>query len=290
MTKVLPQAVYIEPTNLCNLKCLMCPHGHGLINEKGMLDYSLFSKIMNDIEAIPNFNPLIGLHMNGEPLLHKKLPDMIAHASGIGLKTLIHTNGMLMNETISTQLVQAGLSEVSFSFEGETPKKYESLRRNSDYKQVKENIQNFLKYIKKTKVVIEVLKFRNKDALAISEAFKNEFPGAYFKSFFASNWHGTINMPELNETLIYAEKSSMCKAAQEVFAISWDGLVHPCCLDYNNELIIGDMKTQSIRDVWYGEQRRQVLNKMEKGLYKDLSICKQCGAPFTIETKERNIE
>jgi len=45
-----PPIVMIEPTNICNLKCPMCPSGNGsLKREKGYMDFPLFQKIIDEI-------------------------------------------------------------------------------------------------------------------------------------------------------------------------------------------------------------------------------------------------
>jgi len=268
----------------------MCPQGHNLIKNKGLLDYSLFQKIIDDIVTIPDFNPIIGLHMNGEPLINKRLSDMVFYASQKNLYTQIHSNGVLLDKQMAKNLVESNLSELTFSFEGENRIRYEQIRINSDYNTVMQNIKYFLSIRKSTKVIIEVLKFRNQDVLEISEDFKKLFPDVEFKSYFASDWHGTVDKPELKEEQIFEKKPAICKTAETVFAISWDGLVHPCCLDFNNDLIIGDMNNQSILEVWEGNLRKQLLKKMALDLYDQFSLCRQCGAPYTLTTKERIID
>lgn len=269
----------------------MCPQGYGLIENKGSMDFSLYKKVIDDIESIEDYHPIVVLHVNGEPLLHKRLVDMVAYASRRKLYVLIHTNGVLLDEEKGRQLVQAGISEISFSFEGEDPEFYKKMRLKSHYEQVKKNIQKFLIIKKNTKVVIEVLKFRdiNKN-LEISEQFKKKFKGAEFSSFYASDWRGTLSLPELSESEIRHEKPSVCGDMRNVLVLSWEGKVQSCCIDYNSQMIIGDINKQTLLEVWHGDKRLELLKIMGEGRHNELKLCSTCSAPFTVNTKERKKE
>jgi radical SAM protein with 4Fe4S-binding SPASM domain len=287
----LPGTVYIEPTNYCNLRCKMCPHGHNMIKQKGYMSFDLYRKIIKDIKSVKGYLPKVALHMNGEPLLHKRIIDMVAYASKKGLYAFFHTNGMLLNREKGRKLKDAGISKISFSFEGEDPKKYEQYRVNANYEKVKNNIQEFLKIKGHTDVIVEVLKFsKNNQNLSISEEFKKHFVGAEFRSFYASNWHGSLDTPELDEKDICLKKPELCGDMKRVFAISWDGKVHSCCIDYNSELITGDVNNQSLIEIWQGKKRIELLELMIKGKHKKIPLCKNCKAPYTVKTKVRNKE
>lgn len=287
----LPKQIYIDITNKCNLKCQMCPQGHGLVENKGNMTFELFEKIIEDITSFENYRPSIALHVTGEPLLHKRLVDMVALASKRNLYTFVHTNGLLLDRVKGQQLVDAGISEVSVSFEGESPSNYEKIRVNSDHAKVKYNIREFLKIRKNVRVVVEVLKFRGIDRnIAISEQFKNEFPGAEFSSFYASDWRGTLSSSELCEKGILDKKPDVCRDMRNVFVIAWDGKVRACCIDYNSQEIIGDMNEQNLKQVWFGTKRMDLLKLMAAGRHREIDLCKNCSAPYTTRTKERNRE
>lgn len=269
----------------------MCPQGHNLMLKKGFMSYDLFTKIIDQVASTDGYQPKIGLHMNGEPLLHKGLADMILYASKHGLYTLIHTNGTLMTPEMARELINSGISEVSFSFEGENPQRYENIRLNAKYDEVRQNIKHFIRIKGQTRVIIEVLKFRGIDpGISISEHFKNEFHGAEFSSFYASNWHGSLDLPELNEKDICLESPSVCGDMKKVLPISWDGKAHSCCIDFNSLMVIGDMNENSIQEVWFGEKRKKILKLMIAGKHKSLELCQTCNAPYTVETKQRKLE
>lgn len=290
--ETLPEALYVEVTNFCNLKCTMCHHGWGLTGEQGFLDPGVFRRIVDDALSIPGYRPRIALHMNGEPLMHPNLPDMIRYASERGFYSFLHTNGTLLNSQRTRALTAAGISEISFSFEGEESGFYESIRVNAKHVHVVANIQEFLRHRGATKVVVEVLKFRNHHPdLSISKDFKALFPGADFKSFYASDWHGSVNVPGASEEAkTSVEKGQVCGDMRSVLSVSWNGKVSTCCIDYAHRQILGDMKVQSIREVWLGEQRAAQLHAMQEGRWKELELCRTCSAPYTYRLKQRQYE
>jgi radical SAM protein with 4Fe4S-binding SPASM domain len=57
--------------------------------------------------------------------------------------------------------------------------------------------------------------------------------------------------------------------------VTWDGKIVPCCFDKNADHIIGDLNTQSFRDIWHGEKA----NKFRQALLDDrgsIEICRNC--------------
>ncbi len=194
-----PEVILMETTNHCNYRCQMCPQGHGLVRNKGYMDFSLFKKVIDEVAAT-SYQPKIGFHIAGEPLLHPEIVEFVAYAAKQGLYTFFHSNGALRTAELGMKLKEAGLSEITFSFEGEDPERYEKIRVNGKWQTVYDNIMTFLKWSPQIKVIIEVLKFRRRDQLEVAPEFKakfDQYPQVHFRSYFASNWHGTFDTPEL---------------------------------------------------------------------------------------------
>ena len=63
--------IYIEITNICNLKCKFCPDTSRV---KRYMTIENFEKI---IEKICKYTNLVCLHVKGEPLLHNNLEEIL---------------------------------------------------------------------------------------------------------------------------------------------------------------------------------------------------------------------
>ena len=86
--------IYIEITNICNLKCQFCPETN---RKKETMSVKDFEKIISKIHTYTN---LICLHVKGEPLLHKELEQILNTLEKYEIKANKVTNGLLIKEKI----------------------------------------------------------------------------------------------------------------------------------------------------------------------------------------------
>ena len=93
--------IHIEPTNHCNLGCIMCPQPREMQRVKGMMNFDLYKSIIDELKDTPA--EFVYLHQFGESLLHK-ITDMVDYASENGLQVGMSTNGTLLNEKISERI------------------------------------------------------------------------------------------------------------------------------------------------------------------------------------------
>ena len=59
-------------------------------------------------------------------------------------------------------------------------------------------------------------------------------------------------------------------------SIRWDGMVVPCCIDLSGEMPVGDVKKESLLDIWNGERLMDIREKIAKGKYRGLPLCSGC--------------
>lgn len=84
----------IELTNHCNLNCRYCYLE--AVNEKGtFLDHSFVLKVINDLDQAGIRE--IGW-IGGEPLLYKKLKELMEYSSSKDIQNVLYTNGALISE------------------------------------------------------------------------------------------------------------------------------------------------------------------------------------------------
>jgi len=137
-----PDRMYLESTNACNLRCIMCPTGCGLAKrKKGFLDWDLFRQIVD--EMAPHVS-MTTLHIWGEPLLHPRIVEMIAYCRDRGLHAEISTNAVLLTPEISQAILDAGLGAIYLCLDGVTAETYEKVRREASFEQTREHILKFL--------------------------------------------------------------------------------------------------------------------------------------------------
>ena len=95
-----PEELFVELTNACNLRCVMCPRTSSS-RKVGFMEPALFRKIVD--EAAHFSFCLLLPHGMGEALLHPRWQDLVGYASDRGLSPIwILTNGTLLDEAKAT--------------------------------------------------------------------------------------------------------------------------------------------------------------------------------------------
>lgn len=126
----IPEYLQIDPTNYCNLKCLMCPQSVGM-RQKGFMDIDLAKKIIDDGAKLGIITLIIGIH--GEPLLHKKICSIIKYAKKRRFYVTLSTNFTLATPKLSKELIESGLDEIILSLDSVKPELYEFYRRGANF-------------------------------------------------------------------------------------------------------------------------------------------------------------
>ncbi|MCL4299833.1 MAG: SPASM domain-containing protein [Anaerolineae bacterium] len=133
--------LYLEPSGRCNLDCVTCMRNVWLAPDEIMAE-TTFNQIM---AGLPEFSPppLVFFGGIGEPLMHPQLPDMIAQVKALGSRVELITNGTLLTERLSRQLVGAGLDLLWVSLDGATPESYADVRLGASLPKVLANLKRF---------------------------------------------------------------------------------------------------------------------------------------------------
>jgi MoaA/NifB/PqqE/SkfB family radical SAM enzyme len=79
----------------------------------------------------------------GEPLAHPYIVDMVAQASALGCPIELITNGILLTEPTSRELIAAGLDRLWVSLDGARPESYADVRLGAVLPQVLANVSKF---------------------------------------------------------------------------------------------------------------------------------------------------
>ena len=132
----LPAVVQIEPTNVCNLQCPICPTGSNECGRpRGFMSLETFQRILDEIGDSLILAVLYGW---GEPFLNKNLPRMIGECTARNIRTMTSTNGhCLQTLDEALQVVDAGLSLLVIALDGSTQEIYGTYRKGGNVEKVK---------------------------------------------------------------------------------------------------------------------------------------------------------
>ena len=155
---VFPKELQIEPTNQCNLKCVMCPHSVVSPPPRDNMSLEVFDRVLREFDSLTS----VFIQGLGEPLLHKNLCEMIEHAKQRGLETAFITNMTIVNDSMAERLVRAGHDYIFVSIDSMDPAVVASIRRGAPFDvlgRVLDNIERIREVRERlgtTKPVIEV--------------------------------------------------------------------------------------------------------------------------------------
>jgi MoaA/NifB/PqqE/SkfB family radical SAM enzyme len=136
------EAFQVEVTSRCNLKCVMCPvtvfAEHWRARD---MSWETFERVAEAFARVR----WVHLQGWGEPLLHRRIFDMIARAKSAGCKVGFTTNGTRLTAQKGARLLDLGLDLMAVSIAGATPATHAAIRVGSDLAKLAENLRRFLR-------------------------------------------------------------------------------------------------------------------------------------------------
>jgi hypothetical protein len=266
-----PDIVQIESTNLCNAKCVFCPRDE-MHRRQGVMDFDLYRKVVDEAASLGITH--VRVHNYGEPFLDKGLVEKVRYAKSKGIAEVgMISNGSLITEDIARGMIDAGLDAINISVDAAGKEVFESTRVHLDYDTVIENIRTLARLRNESgrthpKLILSFVRQNNS---ADEQAFIAEWSKVADKIHITDlhNWAGTLN-----------ERSNVqfpCYRLWLTFTVLWDGRVSMCCADFDGRHIFGDLRNQTIAEVWnspmYRAARREHLESGGPG------ICRTCDLP-----------
>jgi len=102
-------------TRACNLRCAHCYSGSGSAPARRELSTDEGLALLDDLAR---FRVPVVLFSGGEPLTRPDLVRLITHAARLGLRTVLSTNGTLLDAATARALKKAGVAYVGISLDG----------------------------------------------------------------------------------------------------------------------------------------------------------------------------
>ncbi len=279
----LPSRVWIEPTPSCNFKCGHCPNGMDTKFPKGLMDFDLFKRIVDELEGhVYDVN----LFHRGESLIHPDLEMMVEYCTQKGMFTRLHTNAGLMTEERAVNLIDAGLSYVSFSVDGYNKDIYDKVRLGGNFDETVLNIQNFLRAKERSgkttpMTILQVMEIGENGVGKTTrrKVFKNKFKELPLDRFIIRtphNWAGDASEYGEGVADTGQAKFTPCTFLWYSMTVFFDGTIVPCPQDFYGKLIMGDLKKQSVTEVWEGAELKEMRKRMRQCDVKGLAPCEKC--------------
>lgn len=289
-----PLSVHIFPSYVCNFRCSYCLHSlsddelNNMSFKRELMDYNVLVSAVDQIKFFPKKLKSLIFAGHGEPLIHKRIADMVYYAKkrDVAEKIEIVTNGYLLNKNMCDDLISAGLDRLRVSIQGVSEESYKKVTNQSiNLKDLIEKLTYFFEHKTNTEVYVKIIDM----ALSSKEeeqVFYQMFGDVCDKIAIEyvipfANGVDYSNIKTDYERCKQGHKSmhtKICAMPFYMIVIEPDGSILPCC-STQFPLKLGNVKDNSIKDIWNGQKMRdfQVVQLQGKsGLY---SACKKCVVP-----------
>lgn len=144
-----PLSLFVEPTNLCNFRCTPCVHGsentRNDLKPLQNMEMNLFRKLIKELQEWkgPKLK-LLRLAMLGEPFVNPEFCEMIHIAKEADVAERVDTfsNGSLITEKMSSQIIESGLDAIRFSiYAADNSRHLEVSKTNCTVESIRDNIK-----------------------------------------------------------------------------------------------------------------------------------------------------
>jgi len=272
----MPTMVNIEPTNKCNLKCVMCPRDE-MERSLGSMSMDTFRKVTDECAEM-GVN-LITLNGYGEPFISGDLFEMVDYAMKAGLQVKINTNGHYLNEKNIRRLLLSPPTHLSISLDGATKETYEKVRLRGNFDRVMKNLALLLEHRDQhndldMKVSLQIIRMDETEAEI--EAFKEQWRERVDEISIPNvhNWGGVFQESgSLREQNL---ERFPCRELWRTMMVFCDGSTSICCAVFDDNMNMGNASEKSLKEIWTSSEYQHLRQLHLDGRYDEIEICKDC--------------
>ena len=241
------------------------------------MDMGLFRKIVDDAATIPPIRTLTITGL-GEPLLDRALPERLRYAHDVMGKQLddfsLFTNGALLNDEIYS-VMRGRLTELYVSLNAVDAIQRTEIMGLNDFAATTQYLEGLMSRNGRPHVIVKSLVAKDLQESGHSDEFMLRWGanGTGNRGFLhlEGNWAG-------NTWKMRTRPRTSCIRAMNQIMVLWDGRVALCCFDGEGRVILGDLNTQTIREVFNGEKAVHYREAHNNGKRSELELCRDCTA------------
>jgi len=302
-----PVHIEIGITARCNHKCIFC--ALDFVEHKADMDTQAMLRALKEMSEKGVKSVMFG--GEGEPLLHKDISLLVKKAKEYGLDVAITTNGIFLDQDKIEQCLPY-LSWIKVSIDAATPESYAKIHGTTEpqFYKLLDNLKRVVEYKKqhnlKSTIGTQFLMIPPNLNECVLLAKKLSELGVDYLSIKPYSHHPksfnnlAVNPEEYNkieeglkefntDNFKVFFRKEMIKRIQEGNAypdcyglsffclIDAKGNVLPCNLFYENpDFTYGNLNEQGFSEIWEGEKRKQVLEKIRQKGIQDCRVGCRC--------------
>jgi radical SAM protein with 4Fe4S-binding SPASM domain len=230
-------AIELEVNSACNRKCEYCPNV-STTRPRGHMKEPLFEKVIAELSAM-DFDGIVSYHFYGEPLLDDRLPRLVEHTARMVPKCrpVIYSNGDFLTVELFREYITSGLYQF-----------WITQHDNS----MPSNLRRILE-----------------EATPTEREHIHVHFGENLQLVNRSGLITTMKSPR-------SPLRTQCDWPLATMVITMTGNVVLCCNDYFETEVVGNVATQSLRDVWCSDRFECFRRALANGDRTTSKLCVGC--------------
>ena len=265
----MPSTLSIEPTTSCNLRCPECLSGlRAFQRPTGMLNVNHALQWIDDMAPWLMY---VNLYLQGEPLLHPQLEEVVRRCHHHGLYSSTSTNAHHLTKERCQALVDSGLSRLILSIDGLTQETYASYRVGGSLEKVLTGTRTLLEAKQarghgphvvwqflvvgpnehEVPQLLETAANLGVDEVQIKTAQLDQPHDGHPLLTSAPEFRRYDRNPRTSQWTIRNPMNDACWRMWHGTVITWDGRVVPCCFDKDANHVMGNLTTQTMKEIWH---------------------------------------
>lgn len=271
--------VFLEITNVCNLRCSFCP---GMTRKKHFLSADEFRILAAKLRPVTDY---LHLHVMGEPLYHPQLGQILQISHELGFQINLTSNGTLLPQRQQLLLSAPAVRRVNVSlhsFEANEAVDFDAYVRGCVEFGKSAAARGILVSYRLWNLDGQSTRGLHEKNEAILSALHDAFPQPWRKNTWGwrlaetvyINYAERFDWPSMNAP--ERGEHGRCRALRAQLAVLCDGTVIPCCLDCDGQLALGNLFTQELDEILSSPLARQIEQGFARGLCTQ-PLCRHCG-------------
>ena len=232
------QCISLETVNVCNRKCHFCKFGQ----PKGIEPYSrmpmhLIVKILLNLQDL-KFTGRVSLFKINEPMMDRRIFDLVRLTKAIlpDCYCTVLSNGDMIDGAACDKFKAAGLDNLSVSVYDD-----DTWRR------------------------ITTLNWAYDEWIYLTD---RRMPDDMY-----DNRGGNV---VLDRTLPRDTQKKDCLRPSTMLNVNPDGKVGLCCVDFYNEVLMGDCSKQTLEEIWFSPEYERYRTELRSHGREHLKLCNTC--------------
>jgi len=248
-----PEDMLVEVTNRCNHACVFCAH-RVMKNKKGEIDPVLLQRILQ--EAYDMGVRRVGLYTTGEMFLCKHIEEHIQNAKDIGYEYIYSdTNGDLATKERMKRMLMSGLDSIKFSINACSRETYKYIHGKDEFDIVLANLRDCYSLKEEMElpfklmisfIVTSVTEGEVESFQKMVQPYCDELRVHPARTFFQQSGENISFLAPHGNNF----KMEQCSMVFNRIHVTYNGLLTACCVDFNHDLILGDLNKTPLEEVW----------------------------------------